>query len=404
MKITATLISVLLVSSTSVWADTSASSKDRLAELERQVSELKKEVKKEKISSTLAPDIKVGGAIRMNYNYSDANKDKGGSFDFSIFRLDLNGTIGDVRLSAEYRWYSYMDVVHHAYAAYQFDENWEGQIGVTKVPFGNLGYNSNSFFYSDAYFVGLEDEYDSGLKFIGKYENHDIRIAYFLNDETGSSGTNARYSFDVVGLTDLDANGGVIDAYAEPTVGLSESNTINIRYAYTFDNDVAKTEVGVSFLTGELEGANDSLGDRTAYAVHLKSNINNFTIMLQYTDYDYDLDNGDDFVTVGAYGYNDSIPASATMYNVNMSYSHDIDFGAFNNLTFYNDYSVTTNKSADLQEDTQANILGVGVTAGPIFAWVDYVAGTNRPFNKGSLVDDSTEWKHQLNIQVGYYF
>ena len=396
------LLGCLLTSSTAVWADTS---EQRIEQLEKKIAKLEKQdTEDQKKISSLTPDIKIGGAVRVNYNYSDSNKDRGGDFDFSLFRLDLNGTIGDIRLSAEYRWYTYMDVVHHAYAAYQFNENWEGQIGVTKVPFGNLDYNSNSFFFSDAFYAGLEDDYDAGLKFIGKFDNHDIRVAYFLNDEAGGSGTNARYSFDVVGLTDLDENGAIIDPFAAPTVGLSESNTINLRYTYTFDNDVVKTEVGGSFLTGELEGATDSLGDRTAYAVHLKSNMNNFTLMLQYTDYDYDLDNGDDFVTVGAYAYNDSMPTSATIYNINLAYSYDVDFGAFDNLTFYNDYTVMTDKSGNFKEDTQMNVFGVGVTAGPIFGWVDYVAGTNQPFNNGTLVGDSTEWEHQLNIQIGYYF
>ncbi|PKH85994.1 carbohydrate porin [Colwellia sp. Bg11-28] len=396
------LLGCLLTSSTAVWADTS---EQRIEQLEKKIAKLEKQdTEDQKKISSLTPDIKIGGAVRVNYNYSDSNKDRGGDLDFSLFRLDLNGTIGDIRLSAEYRWYTYMDVVHHAYAAYQFNENWEGQIGVTKVPFGNLDYNSNSFFFSDAFYAGLEDDYDAGLKFIGKFDNHDIRLAYFLNDEAGGSGTNARYSFDVVGLTDLDENGAIIDPFAAPTVGLSESNTINLRYTYTFDNDVVKTEVGGSFLTGELEGATDSLGDRTAYALHLKSNMNNFTLMLQYTDYDYDLDNGDDFVTVGAYAYNDSMPTSATIYNINLAYSYDVDFGAFDNLTFYNDYTVMTDKSGNFKEDTQMNVFGVGVTAGPIFGWVDYVAGTNQPFNNGTLVGDSTEWEHQLNIQIGYYF
>lgn len=405
------LLGSLLASSTAVWADTSASPADRLAELERQIIDLKKEVKEEKkFTSTLAPDIHVGGAVRFNYNLKDSNQDREGDLDFSIFRIDLNGTIGDIRLSAEYRWYEYMRVVHHAYAAYQFDENWEGQIGITKVPFGNLGYSSNSFFFSDNFYIGLEDDYDSGLKFIGKFDNHDIRIAYFLNDEAGGNGngangtgTTARYSFDVVGLSVFDENGDV-DAFATPTEYVSESNTINLRYAYTFEHNFGKTEVGASYLTGELENNTDSLGDRTASAVHLKSNINNFTLMLQYTDYDFDLDNGDEFIGVGAYAYNDSIPTSATIYNISLAYSYDVDYGAFDNLTFYNDYTVTTDKSGGLKEDTQMNVLGVGVTAGPIFGWFDYVAGTNQPFNGGSLAQDDTEWNHQLNIQIGYYF
>ena len=52
--------------------------------------------------------IKVGGAVRFQYgikDYDEDDKDRGGDFDFDTFRLDVNGSIGDVKLSAQYRWY-----------------------------------------------------------------------------------------------------------------------------------------------------------------------------------------------------------------------------------------------------------------------------------------------------------
>ncbi|MBW9263598.1 MAG: hypothetical protein K1564_18695 [Candidatus Thiodiazotropha sp. (ex. Lucinisca nassula)] len=35
-------------------------------------------------------------------------------FDFDIFRLNLDGQMGGVLLSAEWRWFQYMNAVHHA--------------------------------------------------------------------------------------------------------------------------------------------------------------------------------------------------------------------------------------------------------------------------------------------------
>ena len=62
--------------------------------------------------------IDVGGAVRFQYNYKDwdeGNKDKGGDIGFDTFRLNLDGEIGEMILSAEYRWYpqSDWDGIHH---------------------------------------------------------------------------------------------------------------------------------------------------------------------------------------------------------------------------------------------------------------------------------------------------
>ena len=61
--------------------------------------------------------IKIHGAVRFQYEYNDynsGNENRGGDLDFDIFRLNFDGEIGDVILSAEYRWFHYMDVVKHA--------------------------------------------------------------------------------------------------------------------------------------------------------------------------------------------------------------------------------------------------------------------------------------------------
>ncbi|WOH37417.1 carbohydrate porin [Thalassotalea fonticola] len=404
MKVSTPLLGLLLASSTTALAAQADDKTQRLEQLEKQIAELKKEVNANtKSSADLTPKIKIGGAVRFQYSYEDYdddNKDRGGDFDFDTFRLDVNGSIGDVRVSAQYRWYQYMDVVHHAYAAYDFNENWEGQVGITQVPFGNLNYNSNSFFFSSAYYAGLEDDYDTGLSFIGKYDNHDIRVAYFVNDELGGidgyvDNKTDRYSYDVVGVRGADE--GIWDA---PATAMAESNTVNLRYAYKFDN----TEVGASVLSGDLEGSTGSLGDHNAYAVHLKSNIGKFGIMAQYTSYEYDLDDNSDSVAVGAYSFHDTIPAEATLYNLNLSYSKDVTFGPITNLTFYNDYNLMTDKSGSYEEDTMMNVTGVAISAGGIYAYVDYIMAKNQPFIGGTMAGDSDETNNRLNINIGYYF
>ncbi|TMP54014.1 hypothetical protein CWB77_18355, partial [Pseudoalteromonas sp. S1610] len=67
------------------------------------------------------PRLKVGGAVRTNYShtsYDDDNKNRGGDFDYDIFRLYFSGDVGDVKLNAEIRFFDYMTAVNYAYAAY----------------------------------------------------------------------------------------------------------------------------------------------------------------------------------------------------------------------------------------------------------------------------------------------
>src|SRR5690554_4055925 len=112
--------------------------------------------------------ITVGGAVRFQYvlaDYDEGQKNRGGDLDFDIFRLDLNGRKGDVILSAQYRWFNYMQALRHAYMGYDFNEQWQGQIGIVIQPFGTMPYNSHSYFFSSNFYLGLEDNNGAGIKF-----------------------------------------------------------------------------------------------------------------------------------------------------------------------------------------------------------------------------------------------
>jgi hypothetical protein len=401
MKLSNTALTLLL--SASVTTQAYADESTRLSTVEKELNEIKSQMAKDQANASA---IKIGGVIRFGYgvkDYNENDKDRGGDIDFDVFRLDLNGTVNGITLSAQYRWYQYMNTVHHADLAYQFNDNWQGKIGITKVPFGNLSYNSNSFFFSTNFYVGLEDDYDSGLVFKGDYDKHDIRIGYFKNDEMGGidgylgdTNKNDRYSYDVIGTRDLN-NEGIWDA---PGQALAEDSTLNLRYTYHFPN----AEVGVSALAGGMEGVTGNVGNHNAYAFHVKSKIDNVGIAFQYTDYEYDLDNGADFVTVGAYAFNDTIPTSAEIYNLNVSYDMKVNVGPITDLRFYNDYNVMTNKSGNLNEDTVMNITGIMATAGSLYTLIDFASGKNQPFIGGSLAGDSTETNNRLNVNFGFYF
>lgn len=413
MKLSRVVTAALLASSIHTVAN--ASELDRLKELEQEIRDIKQKLlekdqadkaKAEADEAKAASTIKVGGAVRFQYSYEDFdvdNNDRGGDLDLDTVRLDFNGTVSDIIFSAQYRFYQYMDVIHHADLGYQFTEHWLGKVGITQVPFGILPYNSNNFFFSTNFYVGLEDDYDSGLNFIGNYGNHDINIAFFLNDEMGGidgfvDDRNDRYSYDIVGTRDLTTEG-IFDPVA-PGEKLADNNTLNLRYAYHFGN----TEVGASVLHGNIEGESGDAGDHEAHAIHVKSQIDQIGIMFQYTSYDYDLDDDSDFITVGAYSFNDTIPTSADIYNLNLNYSLPVSWGPISNLLFYNDFNFMTNKSGSFDNDTIMNVLGVGVTSGNLYTQIDFITAQNQPFIGGSLAGDSDDTNTRLNINFGYYF
>ena len=179
---------------------------------EQQVAEISKKADTQ-VVAVAEPEkkdegIKIGGAIRANYSinsYDDDNEDRGGDFDFDIFRLNVSGEINDISLNGEIRFYDYMTVVKYAYLGYEFTDGWEGQAGITNVPFGNGPYNSHSYFFSTNYYVGLEDDFDLGVVVKRKLkDNWKLDLGFFKNDELGgvdgsASDKSHRYSYDIVG-------------------------------------------------------------------------------------------------------------------------------------------------------------------------------------------------------------
>jgi hypothetical protein len=361
-----------------------------------------------------AEGITVGGAVRFQYSYEDYdddNTDRGGDLDFDTFRINFDGTVKDIILSAELRYYQYMQVIHHAWIGYDFTDTWQGQAGITRVPFGNLPYNSHNFFFSSNYYLGLEDDYDAGLNANYQSGPWDLQLAFYLNDEQGGidgfvDNRSDRYSYDVVGQRP-EAEG----TFADPTQELAENNTFNGRLAYTFGEGASNnTEIGVSGMYGELNDGSDNVGTQQAYALHLNGYYGRWNVQLQATKFEYDLDSGLEKMAVGAYSFYDTIPAEATTYTANVAYILPVSAGPISSLTFYNDYSIVTDKSGvdpntleDL-DDTVMNVTGMALAAGSLYTYFDFIIGENQPFIGGSMGANGDETNKRFNINVGYYF
>jgi hypothetical protein len=384
---------------------------DKQAQIDAQVARQQKQLEEqtaavETVSDKKESGIHVGGAVRTNYSYTsydDGNKNRGGDFDFDIFRLNFSGDVGDVQLNAEIRFFDYMTAVKYAYAAYDFAEDWQVQAGITKVPFGNWPYNSHNYFFGTTYYVGLEDDHDLGVLFKRKIaDNWQIDLGFFKNDELGGvdgyvDDRSDRYSYDVVGFRSADEG-----IYAEPGNAIGEYNTFSGRYGYHFEHEGGKTELGISALSGGLHDGEDRAGDYYAWAVHLNSTIGPWNFQLQHGEYNYDIDNVNR-MAVGAYAFYDSIAAEATMTNANIAYSLPVEWGPVTDLQFYNDYGIIYDKS-DNSADTWMNVTGVSVAAGGLFTYFDFVQAKNQPFVGGSVAGDSDETETRFNINIGYYF
>lgn len=404
---------------------------ERMAELEREKAEAEAEAREEPDQEEMkqiaaetydeksSEGINFGGAVRFQYayeDYNDINEDTTGVLEMDTFRINVDGSVGDVILSGEYRFYQYMHVIHHAWAGYNFTDSLQGQVGVHQVPFGVTPYNSHNFFFSSNYYLGLEDDYDAGFKLIYDNGPWNFQGAFYLNDELGGAdgyygfdpgdlphNLNDRYSYDIIGARPPGEGEGT---FAAPTVGAFDDNVWNGRVAYTLDHGSdSNTEFGFSGQYGDVAGGDgSSVGDQYAVAAHLVGNYGPWNIQLQATEYEYDMDNNATRMVVGAYDFFDTIPAEARTYTGNVAYSLPVSWGPVSNLTFYNDYSLITDKSAD-QRDTWMNVTGVAVTAGGLYTYIDFITAKNQPFVGGSIDSPvSTGTNFRFNVNFGYYF
>jgi len=297
---------------------------------------------------------------------------------------------------------------------------------VTQVPFGNLQYNSNNWWFSLAYYVGLEDDHDMGLKITHHSNNWQWDFAYFFQPEpegpsfgvesnfgTGGAG---RYSYDVI-------PGG--------NASLTERNQFNVRGVYKLDNG----EVGASVQAGQLYSlAQEEFKGRYAAAVHGSFNFGNFNVMPQFLFYTKDAidDDGQELSTVfmGAYGIPYEVSTEAWIATLGLSYSYDVDWGPITNINFYNDFSYMENSVGEGTtlratgdnitlnnnfQHTIQNITGFLVSAGPVFTYFDIAQGVNQPwltdnFGVGvgpgheDLGIGESEYNIRFNINLGFYF
>ncbi|HJD91998.1 hypothetical protein [Bacteroides coprosuis] len=356
------------------------------------------------------PEFKLGGALRFNYNYSDWKEDskkKGGDFGFDVFRLNLTGGYKKILFDAEYRFYANSSGGHmlkHGWFGYEFNENHQIQVGLTQVPFGVLPVTSNNFFFNLNYYLGLEDDYDMGVKYLFNKNAWNLALAFFKNSDILDFGDKQslspnRYSYDVGGR-DKEVNQG------------------NIQINYTCGNRF-KQEFGLSGMLGGIYNMDtEKMGLRKAFAVHYSASYKNWDVKAQYTTYAMSPKKGNDkngnpidrdFVTMGAYGANYNVARKADTYLATIAYTIPVNKGILDNIRIYNDFSMM-HKRIDGYKDSYQNVSGILLTTGPVFTYIDYALGKNHSWFSNAWDDSfaqgdpSNKWNARFNINMGYYF
>ena len=372
--------------------------------------------------------LHVGGALRYNVILQSYESDidaTSSSFTMDTWRINvLYDNPGGIGLNFEYRFYPTFGThfIKQGWLDYHPSDRTEIQLGVTQVPFGNIQYNSNNWWFSLPYYVGLEDDHDMGIKLTHRRENFRWDFAYFFQPEpegppeafgTGGAG---RYSYDVI---------------PEGNASLSERNQFNLRSAWMTQG----SELGISLEYGQLYNISLDLFDhRYAFAVHADIYTGNLNIKPQILYYGMNAvdDDGNELSTVfmGAYAIPYQVSTEAWIATLGLAYSYDVDWGPVTNLLFYNDFSYMHNNvgngttrladGATLTLDnhfqyTIQNITGILVSAGPVFTYFDIAQGVNHPWLTDSfgtgvgpghedLGIGSSEYNIRFNINIGFYF
>ena len=370
----------------------------------------------------------IGGAFRYNllYTYYEGSVASLGTegrneATWDMWRIDSHGHLGPLDYSFQYRFYPTFSThfIHHGWLGWSATNRTRLELGVTQVPFGMLPYGSHSWWFQLPYYLGLEDDYDMGIKVSHQRDGWDLTLGYFVlpeprgtPDPAFGAYSSARYSYDVV-----------------PVPGESnlQRHQVNARVAYE-RNDV---EVGLSGQRAEIYNqVTGNRGSQWAAAAHVDARYGPWGLKTQYIFYDYrgvedDAENALEVVQMSAYGVGSyDVAGRAQIISAGLSYEWALAIGPVTSVQFYNDYSLMM-KANDFAT-TQQNVLGGLITAGPLLIYTDIASGIHHPWLSSSFggpalgagrpvdveepispqnpVDRDPGWNTRLNINIGLYF
>jgi len=354
------------------------------------------------------PKVELHGALRYNYklaSWKNSSKERGGDFGYDMFAISPKAYFKGLTLDVEYRLYAVefgSGLLRRGDITYSFNDNNYIKVGLTKVPFGIEPYNSHSYYLGMGYYMGLEDDYDMGVRFSHQDETFEYQIAFFKNSEEmlfgdKSQQSNKRYSYDVIGVN-------------------RETNQINGKLVYKINRKQFKHRIGGSAMYGGLYNSDsDKMGNHSALAFHYELTANAFNLKTQVTTFKKNPKNvnatENSIVSLGAYNLDYELASKGELYTIGASYNFPINNRVIDNIQLYNNYAYF-DKSKKEFEDSTSNTIGILFHAGNIYSYIEYIIAENQPwfgsewtkaFSSGNL-DTSIKKEQLFNINIGYYF
>lgn len=350
------------------------------------------------------PKFKLGGALRFNYNFCDwkpGHRDRGGDFGFDVLYFKLSGSYRNIILSADYRFYSKDfggPMLKYGWIGYQFNDKSQMQLGLTGVPFGIQPIASHNFFLQIAYYIGLEDDSDMGIKYLYQGDTWDFTFAFFKNaDEllfgSDNETSDDRYGYDVAGRN-------------------KEINQINGQAFYKL-GESTRQRLGGSAEFGQLYNLDTRKnGTHYAFALHYELTTKRVSLKAQLTTYAMNPKNGegddDELISMTAYGAPYLVAAKANVYMLGAGYTIPVNRKFLKKIQVYNDFGWLDKQNNDYKDSFQ-NVTGCMLDGGPVCIYVDYALGKNHGwlgpnFNGFGTGGESDSWHARFNVNVGYYF
>ncbi|MEE4198718.1 MAG: hypothetical protein V2I54_13850 [Bacteroidales bacterium] len=357
--------------------------------------------------------LTVGGAIRFNmisefYESDPTALNTKATWD--TWRINVDGSYAGIDMSFEYRWYPTFGThfIHHGWFGYGFNDDVYMKLGVSQVPFGITSFASHSWWFQGPYYVGLEDDYDMGIKFdLSFIDNLDLAVAYYRQAEP--EGPYLDFGLGRYNVTFGNAGAGrySYDLTPSDSIPVRELNQFNLRAAYHINEDV---EIGASAQFGQnYNSVTDNSELSTAFAAHIVANYGNFNFKGEFVNYNYNATdlNGNDVETVpmGAYGSVYGVAKKANMYVAGLAYSIDVDWGPISNIQPYIDFTLM-DKANENFVNTYHLIPGFLVTSGKIYTYVDFALGKNQPWlseNFGTGIGQGRTYSDEVNPDLYYY-
>lgn len=346
------------------------------------------------------PKLTINGAFRVHYKdefYNETRRKEGGEFGFDLFGLVVSGSYKKFKVFADMRFMPAVSggtMPKEGWIGYDFDNGDDIQVGLIQDPFGNLDYNSYSWFLGIGYGIGFEGKYSMGAKYHHKGSTWDWQVAFMKN---------AMESFtNDPELRDNQWSASVLGDN-------KEINQLSGQLLYKIKTNDFSHKIGVSGQFGQLYNfVENKMGNRNAFAFHYNMDYKNLGIKAQVYRYAFNPKGGNsEYVDMGAFNYTYQVVSKADVYTLAAKYSIPFKGKSLNEIAFYSEYGYldkkfNLNATHMLTNGAMIKILD------SIYTYVEYVAGYNHPFLGGSQAslynEFDNKWHARLQCNIGYYF